>query len=583
MKWDGQALVDDIKYGLNLLLTDKDKKNAQIMKHKEFTSYLKNQHILDMEPFSRCIGAGSIVLTCNSYGVDFDFQRELNNLGDRKISLTWSMAARYIRTWECEKANDTSKEEKTLQCSTLNTVQEQWDKTHLCGGSVYVEGHCEYLIEPTEDTVINGKKVEKCSIYCTSENKVRKIGTGGLWTGLSPKFCPKRRALEQQQSMCDSCINKDENCLIPSEDECIGYTSVNDKVLSIANEQKEDKPMAAPKAFNFNSFISENNQVKKIPLDMLVPYHNHKFKLYEGERLNDMVQSVKSNGVIIPIIVRPVNGGDKYEILAGHNRTNAARLAGLKNIPAFVRENLTDEEAEIYVVETNVMQRGFDDLSITERAAVIAARHSAMFDEDKRKAIERELAIMNGDEVEEQEGDTTDEEGESKKSKLAAVGENYGLSKDSVARLIRIDKLVDELKPYVDNGTLKIRTAVNLSYLLTFEQIKVSEYIEDFGMDMKKSAVLREASKQKRLNGNDIREIMKYGNLSSSDGEVAATRKPMKVKISTDVCDKYFAPDWDEKKVQEIIEAALERYFNGLENSGDIDRLIMDDEDKYQI
>lgn len=500
MKWDGQALVDDIKYGLNLLLTDNDKKNALIMKHKEFTSYFKDQHILDMEPFSRCIGAGSIVLTCNSYGVDFNFQRELNNLGDRIISLTWSMAARFIRAWECEKANETSKEEKT-----------------------------------------------------------------------------------SHHTMCDSCINKDEKCLIPSEDECVGYTSVNDKGLSIANEQKEDKPMAAPKAFNFNSFISENNQVKQIPLDMLVPYHNHKFKLYEGERLNDMVQSVKSNGVIIPIIVRPVDGGNKYEILAGHNRTNAARLAGLKNIPAFVRENLTDEEAEIYVVETNVMQRGFDDLSITERAAVIAARHSAMFDEDKRKAIERELAIMNGEEAEEQEDDTTDEEGKSKKSKLAAVGENYGLSKDSVARLIRIDKLVDELKPYVDNGTLKIRTAVNLSYLLTFEQIKVSEYIEDFGMDMKKSAVLREASKQKRLNGNNIREIMKYGNLSGSDGEVAATRKPMKVKISTNVCDKYFAPDWDEKKVQEIIEAALERYFNGLENSGDIDRLIMDDEDKYQI
>lgn len=384
--------------------------------------------------------------------------------------------------------------------------------------------------------------------------------------------------------MCDGCINKDENCLILSEDECIGYTSVNKKVLSIANEQKEDKPMAAPKAFNFNNFISENNQVKQIPLDMLVPYHNHKFKLYEGERLNDMVQSVKTNGVIIPIIVRPVDGGDKYEILAGHNRTNAARLAGLKNIPAFVRENLTDEEAEIYVVETNVMQRGFDDLSITERAAVIAARHSAMFDEDKRKAIERELAVMNGDTVEEQEGNTSDEDGESKKSKLAAVGENYGLSKDSVARLIRIDKLVDELKPYVDNGTVKIRTAVNLSYLFTSEQIKVAEYIEDFGMDMKKSAVLREVSKQKQLNDNAIREIMMYGKvIINNDGEVAVTRKPMKVKISTDVCNRYFAPDWDDKKVQEVVELALERYFNGLKNSGDIDRLIMDDEDKYQI
>lgn len=290
-----------------------------------------------------------------------------------------------------------------------------------------------------------------------------------------------------------------------------------------------------------------------MPIDMLVPYHNHKFKLYEGERLNDMVQSVKTKGVLTPIIVRSIDGGEKYEILAGHNRTNAARLAGLTTVPAVVKENLSDEDAEMYVVETNVMQRGFDDLSITERAAVVAARHSAMFDDDKRRAIERELALLNGEEVEEQ-----DESSDEKKSKLAAVGENYGLGKDSVARLIRVDKLVDALKAYVDNGDIAIRAAVNLSYLSQNEQTIVAEHM-DLGMDMKKAALLREVSKQGKLTAKVIRDIMYRGELIDKDTPLK--RKPIKVKINADITEKYFDPEWDENKVQEVVAEALELYF----------------------
>ena len=315
-----------------------------------------------------------------------------------------------------------------------------------------------------------------------------------------------------------------------------------------ASTPKEEKTMSAP-LFNLGAFISETNQLKQLPLDMLVPYHNHKFTLYTGERLEDMVNSIKENGVLIPIIARAINGGDNYEILAGHNRCNAARLAGLTVVPGIVKENLSDEEAEMYVIETNLMQRGFDDLKPTERAAVVAARHSAMFDEEKRRAIERELALLNGDEVEDDE--------DNKKSKLATVGEAYGLSKDTIARLIRIDKLAPELKPYVDEGKIAIRAAVNLSYLFSSEQRTVAELIE-FGVDMKKSALLREISRQNKLNDDAIREILVMGTY----GKQEQKRKPIKVKISTNISDKYFAPDWDEAKVQDIINLALEQYFS---------------------
>ena len=77
--------------------------------------------------------------------------------------------------------------------------------------------------------------------------------------------------------------------------------------------------------FNMQAMMSQENQVKQIPCDMLVPYHNHKFELYSGERLDDMVESIRQNGVLIPVIVQPY--GENYEILSGHNRTNAAKIA----------------------------------------------------------------------------------------------------------------------------------------------------------------------------------------------------------------------------------------------------------------
>lgn len=143
----------------------------------------------------------------------------------------------------------------------------------------------------------------------------------------------KTIAIETKKTfMCDDCINKDENCVKPSEDMCSGYTSKNDTILNSATADcKEENTMGK---FNIDAFISQQEQLKEIGIDLLIPYHNHKFKLYEGERLEDMVNSIKANGILMPIIVRPApNDTGKYEILAGHNRCNAAKLAGLQTVP----------------------------------------------------------------------------------------------------------------------------------------------------------------------------------------------------------------------------------------------------------
>ena len=113
--------------------------------------------------------------------------------------------------------------------------------------------------------------------------------------------------------------------------------------------------------------------LRMLPIKKIRPFHDHPFHLYEGDRLEDMVASVREHGILNPVIVQEIDGG--YEMLSGHNRMNAAKLVGLKEIPAIVKTNLSEEEAYVYVIETNLMQRSFSDLLISEKAAVLKARY----------------------------------------------------------------------------------------------------------------------------------------------------------------------------------------------------------------
>lgn len=89
--------------------------------------------------------------------------------------------------------------------------------------------------------------------------------------------------------------------------------------------------------------------IQMLPVDSVKPFHDHPFRLYEGERLKDMVESVREHGILNPVIVLQTTDG--YEMLSGHNRQNAAKAAGLKEIPAIVKKGLSEEEAYIYVIE----------------------------------------------------------------------------------------------------------------------------------------------------------------------------------------------------------------------------------------
>lgn len=296
-------------------------------------------------------------------------------------------------------------------------------------------------------------------------------------------------------------------------------------------------------AFDLNGMLSNpsigDNHVTQIPCEMLIPYHNHKFELYTGERLEDMVESIKANGVLIPIIVQPC--AEKYEVLIGHNRWNASVLAGKTTIPAIIKDDLSEEEAEMYVIESNLMQRGFDDLKISEQAAVIAMRHSEMFSQGKRSDIRRELALLEDPNAEAARVDTNKE-----------IGEEYGMSRATIARLVRIDKLNDELKTYIDNGSLSVRAGVELSYTDYETQWNIAELLYEYKVDIKAAQQIRAYYEE-------------YGSLSGNDVIVVLTKpkpsaKSKSVKVSAEYIDKYFK-DTKTAEISETIEKALDYYF----------------------
>lgn len=300
-----------------------------------------------------------------------------------------------------------------------------------------------------------------------------------------------------------------------------------------------------------NTAPSENT-VQQIPCDKLQAYHSHMFALYEGERLEDMVESIRSNGVLTPIVVQPLENG-MYEILIGHNRWNASKIAGMETVPAIVKQGLSEDEAEMYVIESNLIQRGFENLRISEQAAVIAQRQSEVFSQGKRNDIIRELQILDGT------ADKTLSLADTKYGKTdnnAAIGEEYGMSRASVARLLRINRLIPELKQFVDTGKIGIYAAVNLSYISEKSQKNIADLADTFTINIKKSEILRSVSDEQG-NISDA-EIIKIFSTQAEDKQI----KPKTVKISSTAYSRYFKSGTKPAEVTETIEKALDFYFS---------------------
>lgn len=291
--------------------------------------------------------------------------------------------------------------------------------------------------------------------------------------------------------------------------------------------------------------------IEMLDIDAIRPFHDHPFHLYEGERLEDMVESIKAHGILNPVIVRKMHYG--YEMLSGHNRQNAGKLAGLKQIPAIVKEKLSDQEAYVYVIETNLMQRSFTDLSISEKAAVLAERYDKVLYQRKRDEIMAELKALEGSK---EKGGHSDHLSKNRDN----LGQEYGLSGSSVARLLRVNQLIPEIKEMLDQGSMQLLAAVQLSYLPEQAQRLALEASKKHGITINKdiAAKVRKAPMTELA----ITEAIagKQPEVDPVLGVIETKVPPKPIRLSGTIREKYFS-EADAKEIEGIVDKALAAWF----------------------
>ena len=305
----------------------------------------------------------------------------------------------------------------------------------------------------------------------------------------------------------------------------------------------------------------EKNKIENANDDLmiadLVPFADHPFKLYEGERLHDMVRSIRERGVIVPIIVRPIDGDEEiYEILSGHNRVNAAKLVGLQKVPVVVKNGLSDDEAKLIVTETNLVQRSFSDLLHSERAIALKYHMDAIRKQGKRNDLLDEIKMLSN--PHEIKGNETSGLIDQKLDARAKAADKYGLDPRSVSRYVKICELNKSLLNRLDVDEIGLYPAVSLSYLPPDEQTELDRLLNEtaYKVDMKKAESLREFSENKKLTNEKMVQIL--------SGEINKKPKPKTappLKIKAKIYQKYFNGDTTQTEMETVVDQALSEYF----------------------
>ena len=257
-----------------------------------------------------------------------------------------------------------------------------------------------------------------------------------------------------------------------------------------------------------------------------------------------MVESVKEYGVLVPIIVW--ENDNEYIILSGHNRIEACKNVGITEAPCVIKDNLTLEEATLIVTETNLMQRSFSDLSHSERAYILEQYYKAMKKQGKRTDLLQEIGSL-----------MINSKYDNENKSIYKIGNEYSLSKDTVARYMRLVKLIPSLLEKIDNEQLAIRVGYNISFI---EDKSIQERLnslleEDFKINIEKSEKLKNLYKDDKLTIDNIENYLK-------DGEKPKRVRAKYSKVSKSIIDKYFGKKCKQEEVDDIIDKALELYFS---------------------
>lgn len=348
-----------------------------------------------------------------------------------------------------------------------------------------------------------------------------------------------------------------------------------DDVLDFPLKEVSQSKETGEKTAERNESRSVSLEPPEIEFDQMKHFSEHRFKLYTGKRLEDMVDSIKSYGILQPLILW--HRGDEYILLSGYNRRNAGILAGLKKGPVVIKENLSHDEAVLIMAETNLRQRSFSDLRESERAFCLKQHYDALKSQGKRTDLINEIdALLNADDNDGTSalsetvtrlgtgetlgaGASTLSETVTKLRTDEKLGEKYGLNRDKVAKYVRIAGLIPPLLERLDRGEITFLAAYDLSFIQSKEYQEIlEEYLQGgYRLDTKKAALFHSCAKEGNLTEKMIAEIL--------SGEKSGTLEAAKLKtfhLKPTVISRYFTPVQSRKEIEETIEKALELYFS---------------------
>lgn len=275
--------------------------------------------------------------------------------------------------------------------------------------------------------------------------------------------------------------------------------------------------------------------VTEVSLSELHPFVNHPFEVRDDEDMQKLVDSIKENGVLTNLTVRPrAEGG--YEIISGHRRFHAAQLAGLDKIKVQVRD-VDDDQAIIDMVDANIQR---EHISPMEKARAYAMRLEAVKHQGRRTDL------------------TSDQVGP-KLTAAEKVAAGVQDTQTQVKRYIRLNSLVPDLQKKVDSGTLKFNPAVELSYLTPDEQQSFLDYAEaqDCTPSLSQAQKLKAASKEGTLTPDKLEEIM------SAQKPSVAPREPV-LNINVSKVAQYFPTGCTKQQMENRILKILESYFRQM-------------------
>ena len=273
----------------------------------------------------------------------------------------------------------------------------------------------------------------------------------------------------------------------------------------------------------------QREQVQQIPIDELHPFTNHPFKVLDDEAMTRTVESIAQYGVLAPLIARPRPDGDGYEIISGHRRQYAAKLAGLDTLPVIVRQ-MSDDAAVILMVDSNLQR---EHILPSERAFAYKMKLEAIKNQGARS-------------------DLTSPQVAAKFRSDDAVAKDQGISGDTVRRYIRLTNLIPELLDMVDEKKISFNPAVELSYLDESQQRDFLEAMQDTqnAPSLSQAQQLKKMAQQGELSYEKAFDVMGQEKRSEKDT----------VTIKNETLRKYFPRSYTPKQMEEKIIQLLDAW-----------------------